>query len=256
MLGPLARSSPLRRAGGVGLVVVLTLLTQVLGIVLWPALGLANAPTPRPVAKAGGLAMALVVLSWPLVAGLASLGGRVPLPCLTEPTLAPHTLGFCLAHRHYVRPDVRDTLLSVSREVAAAHPGTTVRFLDAGFPFAGLPLLPHLSHHDGRKVDLALFGERGGSPIGYFGYVAPDRDPACPPHWLDLRWDFAWLQPALRLHLDEARTATLVRALTRHPGVRKLLLEPHLARRLGVRSDKIRFQGCRAARHDDHVHVQ
>ena len=35
-----------------------------------------------------------------------------------------------------------------------------------------------------------------------------------------------------------------------------LLLEPYLAVRLGVAGPMVRFQGCRAARHDDHVHVE
>ena len=36
----------------------------------------------------------------------------------------------------------------------------------------------------------------------------------------------------------------------------KVFIEPHLRRRLGVESSKLRFQGCRAARHDDHIHMQ
>jgi len=39
-------------------------------------------------------------------------------------------------------------------------------------------------------------------------------------------------------------------------GVAKILLEPHMVKRLGVASPLIRFQGCRAARHDDHIHVE
>ncbi len=39
-------------------------------------------------------------------------------------------------------------------------------------------------------------------------------------------------------------------------GVEKIFVEPHLAERLGVQADTIRFQGCRAARHDDHIHMQ
>jgi len=35
-----------------------------------------------------------------------------------------------------------------------------------------------------------------------------------------------------------------------------MLLEPPLARRLGVADTRLRFQGCRAARHDDHIHIQ
>ncbi len=39
-------------------------------------------------------------------------------------------------------------------------------------------------------------------------------------------------------------------------GLEKVLLEPHLVRRLGLSSPLLRFQGCRAARHDDHLHLQ
>ncbi len=253
LLGPLGWSTWLRRLAGSGLVVLLTVLTQILGLLLWPVLGLA-AGRQVPAWLPWLAALGIVAGSGPVVAPLASLGGRVPLPCSGD-ELGPRSLVYCLAHRHYVRPALHDELSAVAREVAERHPGSVVRYLDAGFPFAGLPLLPHLSHHDGRKVDLALFGD-GGSPLGYFGYVAPDRSPACPPRWLDLRWDFDLLQPLLALDLDAERTATLLRATTARPGIGKVLLEPHLERRLGVRSSKIRFQGCGAARHDDHVHVQ
>jgi len=36
----------------------------------------------------------------------------------------------------------------------------------------------------------------------------------------------------------------------------KIFIEPHLVKRLKLASNKIRFQGCRAVRHDDHLHVQ
>jgi hypothetical protein len=38
--------------------------------------------------------------------------------------------------------------------------------------------------------------------------------------------------------------------------VGKVFVEPPPATRLGVAGPKIRFQDCRAARHDDHIHVQ
>lgn len=151
--------------------------------------------------------------------------------------------------------------------VAAAHPGTHVSYLDGAFPFPGVPLLPHLSHGDGRKLDLALFYvdragrplDVGGSPLGYFGYIQPPRprDAACPARWLDLRWDLAplqaWLMPDA---LDRERTGRLVATAARHPAIGRGLLEPHLQRALGLRSPGLRFQGCGAARHDDHLHVQ
>ena len=39
-------------------------------------------------------------------------------------------------------------------------------------------------------------------------------------------------------------------------GVERVFIEPYLAARLGVASPVLGFQGCRAARHDDHIHVQ
>ena len=56
--------------------------------------------------------------------------------------------------------------------------------------------------------------------------------------------------------LDEERTRSLTQALVDRPAIRKLFIEPHLRDRLSVPSSKIRFQGCHAARHDDHIHVQ
>ena len=47
----------------------------------------------------------------------------------------------------------------------------------------------------------------------------------------------------------------MTHALLHDPGVQKILIEPHLKERLQLQSSKVRFQGSRAARHDDHVHV-
>ncbi|MDG1408954.1 MAG: hypothetical protein P8Q50_14385 [Octadecabacter sp.] len=38
--------------------------------------------------------------------------------------------------------------------------------------------------------------------------------------------------------------------------VGKIFIEPHLAQTLGLNDPKVRFQGCRAARHDDQIHIQ
>ncbi|ASY71232.1 hypothetical protein [Sinorhizobium fredii] len=59
--------------------------------------------------------------------------------------------------------------------------------------------------------------------------------------------------------LEEQRTREAIRWLSdegRGFGVEKIFVEPHLAQRLGVSAENIRFQGCRAARHDDHIHMQ
>lgn len=93
------------------------------------------------------------------------------------------------------------------------------------------------------------------SPIGYFGFVQGPT--TCPDQWISLRWDFDWLQPFLPSHdLEPKRTARMIELLADERQVKKILLEPHLKDKLSLTSDKIRFQGYRAARHDDHIHVQ
>ena len=201
--------------------------------------------------------------------------GRVALPCLASDAtkiVAPPL--YCALNRHYVTPE----LLKVANDLAAfmnsKYPGTQTRALDANFPFFdGVPQLPHLSHDDGRKMDIAFFYKdsdgqpvTGGikSPIGYWAFEEP-RAGAIQPcagrsDTLTLRWDMAWFRVFLRDYkLDEPRTAAALRWLATRGverGVSKVFIEPHLAQRLGVRSNAIRFQGCWAARHDDHIHLQ
>lgn len=56
--------------------------------------------------------------------------------------------------------------------------------------------------------------------------------------------------------LEEANRYLLIE-LAKHPKVRKIFIEPHLKERLGLSQyDKIRFHGCHAVRHDDHIHIE
>lgn len=57
----------------------------------------------------------------------------------------------CFLNRHYVRPELKKTAKETALRMNEKFPGTTVRYLDANFPFLNnFPLLPHLSHHDGK----------------------------------------------------------------------------------------------------------
>jgi murein endopeptidase len=97
------------------------------------------------------------------------------------------------------------------------------------------------------------------SPVGYWVYEPPRRgEPApCDGREGALRWDFRWFQRlGTRHELDEAATRDLILAFAARPEVEKILLEPHLKERLEITNPKVRFQGCEAARHDDHFHVQ
>jgi hypothetical protein len=203
--------------------------------------------------------------------------GRVPLPCWkgeTAPLAAASPLT-CALNRHYVSPDLKHLAEALAYAVDREFPGSLTQVLDANFPFFdGFPLLPHLSHDDGRKLDLAFYYrpregiyERGAmaSPLGYWAFEVPGPGDPQPcvgdDRRLTLRWDMGWFQPFVRpdLTLDDARSKAALKWLAtegRQRGVERVLLEPHLKSRLSLDSDLVRFQGCRAARHDDHIHVQ
>lgn len=269
---------------GILAALLLTALTQIGGILLWlgwPFLEWVYRrlrPRGGPAAILATLTLYSVlyaVVSIAIVPPVASAFGRERLPCLAE---AGRPLGavspfFCLTNRNYARPAMLRLLDDLSTAMAQASPGTVTSYLDAGFPFFdGFPMLPHLSHRNGRDVDLAFFYWRhslaepipaGGSwPVGYWLYVQPrpgDPQP-CAVRTIDLRWDWDWLQPvSAGLMLDDGRTGALLNWLSENAaryGIRKVLLEPHLQRRLTTDPNVVRFQGCPAARHDDHLHVQ
>lgn len=193
----------------------------------------------------------------------APVFGRVPLSCAGDGPLRVQGWLYCALNRNYVAPELAAALADAATEMDRRFPGTETLVLDANFPFlAGFPLLPHLSHDDGRKADLAFYyQDEGGylpgatrSPIGYFAFE--EGAEACPVSgWL--RWDLRWLQPFWPSYgFDEVRTRHLLATLAADGRIGKLLIEPHLRTRLGLPGGKIRFQGCHAARHDDHVHVQ
>jgi hypothetical protein len=267
---------------GALVLVILTLLTQVGGLIFLLAWAIVRFACPgslqgwRRSASIGALFLALYVgVSLFVVPAWAALAGRVPLPChagADRPFAAAHPL-YCVLNRHYVDRRLVTLLTELSREVDRAHPGTLTLYLDGNFPFLdGFPLLPHLSHGDGRKLDIAYYyAERGGAylpgelrlPIGYWAFKQPgpgDASPCVGSSWLSLRWDMRWLQGRYPDRpLEPERTRAALRWLvTEGPqfGVERVFIEPYLAARLGVASPVLGFQGCRAARHDDHIHLQ
>lgn len=193
-----------------------------------------------------------------------TVSGRVPLSCVTQGSLKVQSLVYCALNRHYVSPELKAVLVDVAAKTDQAFPGTQTLVLDGSFPFFdGFPMVPHLSHDDGEKVDLAFFykdnqGYRPGvtrSPIGYFAFEQGETH--CRKKPFSLRWDLEFLQPLWRkLELEPNRMRYVMRLLTRDRRVGKIFLEPHLVAKLNLSSSKIRFQGCNAARHDDHIHFQ
>lgn len=261
------------------LVVVLTALTQIGGLILvlaWLATRIWWRRSGRLIPTIVLFCVTYAVVSVWIVPPLAAAGGRQALPCSLQDDapVRPQSLLYCILNRHYASPRVAEMLDALAADLSQSYPGIQVAYLDASFPFFdGFPMPPHLSHDDGRKIDLPLYYRNDlgppsavltPSPIGYFGFEQPrpgDPQPCAGRNDLiTLRWDFDWLQDLLPTRsLDEVATASLVRWFVVNAeayGVERVLLEPHLQRRLAVEDALVRFQGCRAARHDDHIHVQ
>jgi hypothetical protein len=248
----------------------LTLLTQIGGLAYVAALFATKRWRSTAVSRwrrcaylATATVLIYTVASIAMVPPLAVVFGRERVPCTST------TFAGCVLNRTYLKPKTLALIASLDQAMASRFPGSNVTVLEGSFPFFdGFPLPPHLSHRDGRKVDLAYFYRdasgrpvaRGSpSPVGYFHFQRPhpgERDP-CAGRFTPLRWDFAWVQPTEPAWaLDEERTRAMILWLKARPEVTRIFIEPYLANRLGVSGGKVRFQGCQAARHDDHLHIE
>ncbi len=212
-----------------------------------------------------------------------SLGTFVTAPMLAKlfnrervtnyDNLHPANYMTVLLNRNYVRPEVNAYLQEVSEELAQTNPQVKMRYLDANFPLIdGFPLLPHLSHSDGKKIDMSLIYENEQGEIidasksisGYGVFEGPrqgelNQNKAC----LTAGFSFYDYPKYMtlgsineELRFSEQGTKALMDALIHHEAIDKVFLEPHLTERLRLKNKKIRFQGCHSVRHDDHIHVQ
>ncbi len=266
-------------------ILLLTALTQIGGLVYLLCIPLLSYLKPR--LKVNKLARILVntlvcvlvymVITVTLVPAFAKIGGRVPLPrnYQADFPLEPANKLNCWLNRHYVTPKMHATIQAVAKDVQQKYPNVKLQYLDANFPFInGFPLPPHLSHNDGRKLDISfLYKDQktgkalNGKRISLTGYGVceeaqkgeQDQAVACAKQGF---WQYSimkkiTLQNRKGMTLDESRTADLMRILSRDKNVKRLFLEPHLKKRLGLSNDaKVRFHGCHAVRHDDHIHIE
>ena len=51
-------------------------------------------------------------------------------------------------------------------------------------------------------------------------------------------------------------TKKLINSILKNQSLGKLFIEPHLKSRMSLNDTRIRYHGCRAVRHDDHIHIQ
>lgn len=177
-----------------------------------------------------------------------------------------------LLNRNYVTEELHESLIAIADQFHRKHPQIQLIYLDANFPFFdGFPLLPHLSHNDGKKIDISfIYKDENGeitnekpSNSGYGIFVAPkanetNQTEACQAMgaW---QYDFPkylTFGSQDELEVDALTTKDLIRFILNHSEVEKIFLEPHLKKRWNLNASKIRFQGCHSVRHDDHIHIQ
>lgn len=200
--------------------------------------------------------------------------GRIPLPLTQTNNLQPLNILTCFLNRNYVKPELKLTMFEVAKQMNNKFPGTVLNYLDANFPFFnGFPLFPHLSHNDGKKVDLSFCyintqtnNSTNESP-SFIGYGICEEALPNEKNTSDFcakngYWQYTILKNLVsqenkkKLKFDQSKTKDLINFFASKQIIGKIFIEPHLKKRLHLTSDKIRFQGCQAVRHDDHIHIQ
>ncbi|MEC7986821.1 MAG: hypothetical protein VX278_16755 [Myxococcota bacterium] len=271
LLGPFAQSTRIAVLIRILIVIILTVFTQVGGILVWPTLGISSDDIgwkyrlrrwlyPMGVYFLGNLILL------PLVAPLWSMEA---LPCNNSSFLQPRSSLTCLMNRHYLKKDAKQSILRVSQRMERIYPRSNLHYLDANFPIPYMHMLPHLNHSKGNALDLSFIWRNpkskaftpSPSPIGYLGFSQPETPRACNPQdiyrvygplALKLRWDFSFLQPLFpKREIDPIQNKTLISFLSIQPEIQFIVFEPHLHRTLS--NKKVVSNSCKVARHDDHM---
>ena len=250
----------------------MTVVTQIGGIVYLIAIfSTKRIAKQRRLKKFGIFTGLYLILTFLIVPNVAPIFGREKI---TETEfLKTQSFFYKLANRNYVRPELNESLNQIATEFEKRNSGIKMIYLDANFPFIDkFPLLPHLSHNDGKKVDVSLIYEEPNGQLtnkkpsisGYGVYEKPtenvyDQNAVCKQrgNW---QYDFPkYLTLGTinkNIEFSENGTRELANLILRQNSTGKLFIEPHLKKRLNLTSGKVRFHGCQAVRHDDHIHFQ
>ncbi|MGB0367956.1 MAG: hypothetical protein ACPGU4_09680 [Flavobacteriales bacterium] len=171
-----------------------------------------------------------------------------------------------------MKPALYELTFRTGEQLRETIPNAEIIYLDANFPFIdGFPLLPHWSHSDGKKLDLGfIYTDSKGKIVNdlptHFGYgsfvPAKQQEFDAAANCLEkgayqygfLKY-FTWFPT--EFNMDPKSTRALIKILHQDVIVQKIFIEPHLKNRWNLSGfDKIRFHGCHAVRHDDHIHFQ
>ncbi|WP_335976102.1 hypothetical protein [Gaetbulibacter jejuensis] len=251
---------------------ILTIITQIGGILyLVSVLLIKRTANKRRIKRIGVFVGLYIIATFLIVPNIAPIFGREKIK--ETKFLKAHSIFFKIANRNYVRPELNKSLTKIATEFVNRNSGIKMIYLDANFPFInGFPLLPHLSHNDGKKVDVSLIYQdpngqltnKKPSVSGYGVYEMPtekeyDQNPVCKKNG-NWQYDFTKHLTLGTINKDiefsEKGTRQLVELILKQKSTGKLFIEPHLKTRLNLNNGKLRFHGCQAVRHDDHIHFQ
>lgn len=264
--------------------IFLTFFTQVGGIVYLIYLSLSKRIEQQQLSRGKALAARIGVFislfalsSFIITPFVAGAFGRVPMPIFKskDSPIRPANILTCFFNRHYVKPKLLEVVQEVAKAINKGKKETIeIIYLDANFPFInGFPLLPHKSHDDGEKLDIAFLfknqeGERVNKRMSFTGYgacVIPQKGETNMPKKCAEKGYFQYSllkkitsQSTIQQYeFDLKVNRELLILFAKHRKIGKVFIEPHLKERLKLSGyKKIRFHGCGAVRHDDHIHVQ
>ncbi len=251
---------------------LLTIVTQIGGIIyLIVEIALKKNSNRYRIKKVGIFTISYTIITFFIIPYLAPVFGREKIKDTNQ--IEAHTFFTKLLNRNYVNPRLHTTLYEIADSLEKSNPGLKLVYLDANFPFINdFPLLPHLSHNDGKKIDISFIYRdeeynivnKKPSISGYGVFESPSKQEyqqtkICKQsgYWkygFTKYITFGTINKSLKF--SEKATKDLLLAIVKQKQVNTTFIEPHLRHRLGIQSHKIRFQGCQAVRHDDHIHLQ
>tara|TARA_R110002072_G_scaffold153551_1_gene303292 strand:+ start:317 stop:1111 length:795 start_codon:yes stop_codon:yes gene_type:complete len=254
------------------IIILLTVFTQIGGILyLISVLVIKSKSRKKRVKQFLTFTILYIFSTFLIVPHVAKLCGREKIK-ETE-IIKANTFFTKLLNRNYVKPALNNVLQKISIDFEKKQKGIKILYLDANFPFLNkFPLLPHLSHNDGKKIDLSLIYELENGEItnkkpslsGYGVFENPKKNEIkqfeiCEEkgYW---QYDFpkylTFVKVNSEIKFSEIATKDLMNSILNQAEISKIFIEPHLKNRMNLKSSKIRFHGCKAVRHDDHIHLQ
>lgn len=260
----------MRIFGTILLFLFLTAISQIGGLVLLISFWVSNKLKWKVKYKNVLVFMALyIVCTYLLVPPVARTFGREKIKVTVN--VKPTFILTNILNRNYVSPELNSVLKKTEAKLKGT--GIQIKYLDANFPFINeFPLLPHLSHDDGRKLDVRLIylddegaiSNKKKSVSGYGVFEGPRKGEIDQPRICFNSKYYQYDYPKYltlgsinkELAYSNRHTRILIQAFLSNREVSAVFVEPHLRARLNINDGRMGYHGCYAVRHDDHVHIQ